>query len=191
MRTPAQENFAPFFIRSKIAASPSRLMTVTLVRSTISLRSPSSWLAFLHVVPSSATQAPTRVPSTTSLRCDRVSTTEILNMLRMSLNLHIAKRLPNPRCAACSKLLNPLAPAKSVRRVSKIVEDNLDTWREVETKGGTLGRSFCRTVAQKRHRRYDHRWRKGGGRTAHFIYTAEHHEGHGEASFAPGVEAPG
>src|SRR5258708_36950402 len=81
VRTLPQENLAPSFIRSKIAFSPSRLMVVRFLRSTMSLRPPRSRHAFLQLVRSSATQAPMRVPSTTSLRCDRVSTTEILNMM--------------------------------------------------------------------------------------------------------------
>ena len=94
VRTLPQENFAPSLIRSKIASSPSRLRVVRFLRSTISLRPPRSWQAFLQLVRSSPTQGPRRVPSTTSLRSDRVSTTEILNML---LNLDIATRLPKPR----------------------------------------------------------------------------------------------
>src|SRR5580700_2204441 len=61
VRTLPEEKFTPFFIRSKSASSPSGLMTVTLVRSMTSVRPPKSWLAFLQVVPSSATQAPMRL----------------------------------------------------------------------------------------------------------------------------------
>lgn len=82
VRTPPQENFAPFFIRLKIASSPSWLMTVRLHKSMTSLRPPSSWFAFLQVVLSSATQAPVRLPSTISVRRDGVSAMEI-NMLRL------------------------------------------------------------------------------------------------------------
>jgi hypothetical protein len=97
MRTLPQENFAPSFIRSKMAFSPSRLMVVRFLRSTTSLRPPRSWHAFLQLVRSSATQGPMRVPSTTSLRCDCVSTTEILNMFAFVPKLNIATRLPKPR----------------------------------------------------------------------------------------------
>src|ERR1700691_1998285 len=78
IRTPAQENLAPVFIRSKIASSPSRLMPVRLLRSITSLRPPSSRLALLQLLRSSATQGPTSVPSTTSVRRDGLSTIEIL-----------------------------------------------------------------------------------------------------------------
>src|ERR1700722_2254724 len=80
MRTPLQEKFAPFFIRSKIAPSPSWLMTVTLVRSMTSWRPPKSWLAFLQVVPSSAIHGPMKVPSTRSVRRHGASAMDILNM---------------------------------------------------------------------------------------------------------------
>jgi len=65
---PAQENFAPCFIKSKIASSPSRLMTVRLLKSITSLRPSNSRLAFLQVVRSSLTQGSLSFPSTTSLR---------------------------------------------------------------------------------------------------------------------------
>src|SRR6266581_1922052 len=82
VRTPAQENLAPSFIRSTIASSPSRLITVRLLRSITSLRPSKSRLAFLQVVRSSATHGPLSFPSTTSLRCAGVSTMEILNILK-------------------------------------------------------------------------------------------------------------
>jgi len=81
VRTPAQENLAPSFIRSTIASSPSRLITVRLLRSITSLRPSKSRLAFLQVVRSSATHGPLSFPSTTSLRCAGESTMEILNIL--------------------------------------------------------------------------------------------------------------
>jgi hypothetical protein len=46
-------------------------------------RPPKSRLAFRQVVPSSATQAPMRLPSTSSVRRDRVPAMDILNMLRL------------------------------------------------------------------------------------------------------------
>jgi hypothetical protein len=94
---PTQENFAPSFIRSKIAASPSRLMTVKLLTLITSLRPPKSRLAFLQEVRSSATQGPLRFPSTTSLRWDGVSMMEILNILDLGTNRVIAMRLPKPQ----------------------------------------------------------------------------------------------
>src|SRR5260370_32564925 len=68
MRTPPQVNFAPFFIRSKIASSPSRLMAVRFPRSMSSLRVSRSWVAVLQGLPSSGTQGPTRGSSTICLR---------------------------------------------------------------------------------------------------------------------------
>jgi hypothetical protein len=94
---PTQENFAPSFIRSKIAPSPSRLMTVKLLTLITSLRPPKSRLAFLQEVRSSATQGPLRFPSTTSLRCDGVSMMEILNILDLRTNRVSAIRLPKPQ----------------------------------------------------------------------------------------------
>jgi hypothetical protein len=98
MRTPPQVNFAPFFIRSKIASSPSRLMAVRFFRWMTKLRLSRSWLAFLQLLPSSATQGPTRVPSTIKVRRDGVSSMEILNMVALVPNLGIATRSPYPHC---------------------------------------------------------------------------------------------
>src|SRR5258708_32364821 len=108
VRTLPQENLAPSFIRSKIAFSPSRLMVVRFLRSTMSLRPPRSWHAFLQLVRSSATQGPMRVPSTTSLRCDRVSTTEILNMFAFVPKVKSQRACQNPVSWCPSNLLNPL-----------------------------------------------------------------------------------
>src|SRR5258708_5830355 len=78
---PPQENVAPSFINSKIALSPSRLITVTLVRSSTSPRPSSALPALVHVFRNSSTHGCTRVPSTTSLLSLCVSMVEILNML--------------------------------------------------------------------------------------------------------------
>ncbi len=98
---PAQENFAPSFIRSKIASSPSRLMTVRLLKSITSLRPSKSRLAFLQVVRSSATQGSLSFPSTTSVRWDRLSIVEILNILPLQTN-QVGATLP-PK-ADCSRI---------------------------------------------------------------------------------------
>src|ERR1700688_952139 len=116
VRTPPQVNFAPFFIRSKIASSPSRLMTLRFLRSMTNLRPSSSRPAFLQVVPSSSTQAPVRSPSTTSVRRDGVSAMEILNILRPSAP-NSRKRVAKATVACRrSKLLNPLATVKKATR---------------------------------------------------------------------------
>src|SRR6266567_5684052 len=83
---PPQANVAPSFIKSKIALSPSRLITVTLVRSITSVRPSSELPALLHVFRNSSTHGWTRVPSTTrrrslGLSLVGVSIVEILNML--------------------------------------------------------------------------------------------------------------
>ena len=65
---PAQENFAPSFIRSKIASSPAPLMTVRLLTSITRSRPSKSRLPFLQLVRSSATQGSLSFPSTTSSR---------------------------------------------------------------------------------------------------------------------------
>jgi hypothetical protein len=96
VRTPPQENFVPSLIRSKIASSPSRLMTVRLVRSITSLRPSKFRLAFFQTVRSSATQGSMSLPSTTSLRRDRVSMMETLNMLPLASNQVKATLVPNP-----------------------------------------------------------------------------------------------
>jgi hypothetical protein len=50
VQMPPQEIFAPFFMRSKIASSPSRLMTVKVRKSIRSFRRFRSRLALLHAV---------------------------------------------------------------------------------------------------------------------------------------------
>jgi|HubBroStandDraft_6_1064221.scaffolds.fasta_scaffold143364_2 hypothetical protein len=97
VRTLLEEKFTPFFIRSKSTPSPSELMAVTLVRSISSFRVPKSWLAFLQVAPSSATQAPVRVPSTSRVRRDGVSAMDILNMLPFCFTLDRQDVCQNPR----------------------------------------------------------------------------------------------
>jgi len=60
--------------------SPSALMAIRLLRSTISSRPWRSALAVSHAVASSAAQGAISLPSTTSRRRRGLSTTEILNM---------------------------------------------------------------------------------------------------------------
>jgi hypothetical protein len=57
-----------------------------------------------------------RVPSTTSLRCDRVSTTEILNMFAFVPKLKSQRACQNPVSWCPSNLLNPLVTGGSRRR---------------------------------------------------------------------------
>src|ERR1700678_1048959 len=96
VRMPAQENFAPCFMRSKIASSPSRLITVRLLRSITNFRAFRPWLALLQVVRSSSTQGSLNLPSTTSLRCEGVSTIEILNIFGSQNEPDSATHLPKP-----------------------------------------------------------------------------------------------
>src|ERR1700726_1783353 len=96
VRMPAQQNLAPSFIKLKIASSPSRLMTVRLLRSITSLRPSKSRLALLQVVRSSGTHGSLSFPSTLSLRWAGVSMMEILNMLNLSTLLLCAMHLPKP-----------------------------------------------------------------------------------------------
>src|SRR5437868_421703 len=86
VRTPPQENFAPSFINSKIASSPSRLITVTFVRSITTFWAAGELPVSIHVFRSSSTHGRTRVPSTTSRRSRCVSMVEILNMSLPALN---------------------------------------------------------------------------------------------------------
>src|SRR6267378_7754513 len=78
--TPLQRNFAPSFINSKSAFSPSWLMTATFPRSTTKARPLISWLTAFHAVLSSATQGAISFPSRTNRRSVRLSTTEIFSM---------------------------------------------------------------------------------------------------------------
>ena len=114
VRTLLEEKLTAFFIRSKIAFSPSGLMAVTSVRSMTSFRPPKSWLVFLQVVPSSATQTPMRVPSTRSVRRDGVSAMDILSMLR----LYPTRARTGPgyrKTFAKATWLTPWQPVESVR----------------------------------------------------------------------------
>src|SRR6202795_5132432 len=138
VRMPPRENFAPSLIRSRIAASPSILMTVRLPRSMTSLRPPSSCLAVLQFVRSSPTHDPMRVPSTTSVRCDRVSMVEILNislLLRNRLRkLDTATLLPKPGCPAPWQPLESIGHGRSrARDVSKNVEVKIDNCRGIRS----------------------------------------------------------
>lgn len=107
---PAQENFAPCFIRSKTASSPSRLMTVRLLKSINNVRPSKSRLAFLQEVRSSSIHGGLSLPSTTNLRRDGVSTMEILNMLNLGTVSVSARCLPKPQAR---KVLKALVGAKS------------------------------------------------------------------------------
>src|SRR5260370_14728706 len=83
VRMPAQQNFAPLFIKSKIASSPSRLITVRLLKSITSLRPSKSRLSFLPVGRRSPTHGSLSFPSTTSLRWATLSIMEILNTVNL------------------------------------------------------------------------------------------------------------
>jgi len=125
VRTPLEEKFAPFFSRSKSASSPSGLMAVTLVRSMTSLRPPKSRPAFLQVVPSSATQAPIRVPSTSSVRRDGVSAMDILNMCACTEPSH-RKAFAKPTSLVSWQSVESIGAGQiPATDVSKIVEAQL------------------------------------------------------------------
>src|SRR5690348_7718599 len=66
LRTPQQEKRAPSFMISSRASSPSRLITVALLRSTTSLRPSRFWFAVPQLCFNSATQGSISLPSTTS-----------------------------------------------------------------------------------------------------------------------------
>src|SRR5258707_921943 len=75
-----QENFAPFFMSLKSVSSPSGLITVTSVKSTINFRPRSSSAALRQALSSSVVHGGTNLPARTSLRWPSVSTMEILNI---------------------------------------------------------------------------------------------------------------
>jgi len=131
VRTPSQANFAPSFIRSNIASSPSRLITVRLPTSTTSLRPSRSRLAFFHVVRNSSTQGSMSLPSTFSLRCDRLSMMEILNMLILATNWVSARHWPKDESYKWLKALMEMKPSQPCVEKCRNQSRHLSRWQGI------------------------------------------------------------
>src|ERR1700730_5855179 len=93
--TPLQRNFAPAFINSERAFSPSWLMTVMFLRTTTNVRPSISSLAVFHAVLNSPIQGAISLPSRTNRRSVRLSITEIFSMLFLFAHHERAIRIPN------------------------------------------------------------------------------------------------